>query len=148
MNFCIKSRIKCKIKSVTSSMLSVIVIMLKLIFIFAFIKSCHLWPNHDTSTLQLLQILHRHGDRTPYKFPVNDPYANHTEKYWPAGIGQLTLQGKHRMFKLGQFFRNNYDGFLEMNPRKAYARSSVEHRCIESAASFLAGAFPPGNSYI
>ena len=34
------------------------------------------WPNHDISTLKLLQIVHRHGERTPLSFTPNDPFKN------------------------------------------------------------------------
>lgn len=104
----------------------------------------HCWHNHDTSTLQLLQIVHRHGERTPNFFVKNDPFKD-MDKYWPIGLGQLTLKGKFRMYKLGQFFRKSYSDFLNRtNPQQVYIRSSIEHRCIESASMFLAGAFPPG----
>jgi hypothetical protein len=49
------------------------------------------------------------------------------------------------MYKLGQFLRQNYDQYLgpTHSPREVYARSSIEHRCIESVSCLLAGAYPP-----
>ena len=101
------------------------------------------WPNHDISTLKLLQIVHRHGDRTPIIFPPNDPFKN--ESYWPEGIAQLTSKGKYRMYKLGQFIRQEYHQYLGDNysPREVYARSSLHDRCIESLSLLLSGAYPP-----
>jgi prostatic aicd phosphatase len=101
------------------------------------------WPNHDISTLKLLQIVHRHGDRTPLDFAPNDPFKGIS--YWREGIGQLTTKGKYRMYKLGQNIRKEYDSYLGPNysPREVYARSSVSSRCIESLSCLLSGAYPP-----
>ncbi|CAG2168322.1 unnamed protein product, partial [Oppiella nova] len=68
------------------------------------------WPHHDISTLKLLQIVHRHGDRAPTGFPHNDPYQD--PKYWVEGIGELTTKGKYRMYKLGEFVRQEYNTYL------------------------------------
>jgi hypothetical protein len=110
------------------------------------IKAIPEWKTHDISTLKLLQIVHRHGERTPLKtsFALNDPFRNETE-YWKEGLGQLTIKGKYRMYKLGQFLRQNYDQYLgpTHSPREVYVRSSIEHRCIESVSCLLAGAYPP-----
>ena len=44
-----------------------------------------LWPNHDISTLKLLQVVHRHGDRNieEHNFP-GDAFKEYKE-YWPEG---------------------------------------------------------------
>lgn len=104
------------------------------------------WPEHDISSLKLLQVVHRHGDRTALSLPPNDPFRD--EKYWPEGIGQLTKRGKLRMFKLGQFIRQQYDHYLgqKFSAREVYARSSASDRCLESASLLLAGAYPPNSS--
>ncbi|XP_054164700.1 prostatic acid phosphatase-like [Oppia nitens] len=102
-----------------------------------------IWPNHDISTLKLLQIVHRHGDRAPISFPPNDPYKD--PKYWKEGIGHLNTKGKYRMYRVGQFIRREYSEYLgdAYSPREVYARSSLSHRCIESVSTLLAGAYPP-----
>ena len=121
--------------------------MIKLLVFISVFHLSYSWSDHETSTLKLLQILHRHGDRTPAIFVKGDPYGQDLDKYWPIGRGQLTLKGKHRMYKLGEFFRKSYSDFLnKTNPKQVYVRSSIEHRCIESAGAFLAGAFPPGKN--
>ena len=122
--------------------------MIKLLVFISVFHLIYSWSDHDTSTLKLLQILHRHGDRTPTKFVDGDPFGQDMEKYWPIGKGQLTLKGKHRLYSLGQFFRKSYsDFFNKTSPKQVYVRSSIEHRCIESAGAFLAGAFPPGKVF-
>ena len=105
------------------------------------------WPNHDISTLKLLQIVHRHGDRTPVVFSPNDPFKN--ESYWPEGIGELTTKGKYRMYKFGQFVRQEYGEYFGDNysPREVYARSSSGERCIESVSCLLSGAYPPNQLF-
>ena len=102
------------------------------------------WPNHDISTLKLLQIVHRHGDRANIKFVPNDPYSSEA-KYWPEGLGQLDTRGKYRMFKIGQFIRQEYNDYFgdQYSPREVYARSSLSERCVESLSVLLAGAYPP-----
>ena len=115
--------------------------MIKLVLLILLFQMPNSWS--ETSTLKLLQILHRHGERTPLVFIDDDPFGD--QKYWPMGLGQLTLKGKYRMYKLGEFFRKNYSGFFKtIDRRQVYSRSSIEHRCIESGSVFLSGAFPPG----
>lgn len=74
----------------------------------------------------------------------NDPYGDASN--WPVGFGQLTLQGKRRMFAIGQFLRDKYDGFLTDSIREVAARSSDEDRCIESAQLVLSGIYKPTGS--
>ncbi|XP_054161855.1 venom acid phosphatase Acph-1-like [Oppia nitens] len=103
------------------------------------------WPNHDISTLKLLQIVHRHGDRAPTEsyFPPNDPYKS--IKYWPMGFNELTALGRYRMYSFGQFIRQEYHNYFgeQYSPREVYARSSLTDRCLESVSCLLAGAYPP-----
>ncbi|XP_054157442.1 prostatic acid phosphatase-like [Oppia nitens] len=69
------------------------------------------------------------------------------DKYWPEGTGELFAYGKYRMYKLGQFIRQEYGKYLgsEYSPREVYTRSSAESRCLESASMVMAGAYPPMN---
>ena len=101
------------------------------------------WPDHDISTLKLLQVVHRHGDRAPVEFKRNDPFR--TADHWVEGIGELTTKGKYRLFKRGQFIRQEYNTYLgdKYSPREVYARSSLTDRCIESLSVLLSGAYPP-----
>ncbi|XP_054161316.1 prostatic acid phosphatase-like [Oppia nitens] len=111
------------------------------------IPTVYLWSNHDISSLELLQVVHRHGDRNPENWFPNDPYLNLT-KYWPEGDGQLSKDGKYRMYRLGQTLRREYGSYLGsgFSPREVYARSSAKQRCLESVSLLLAGAYPPNNT--
>lgn len=53
--------------------------------------------------------------------------------------------GKQRHYKLGQWFRERYDGFLpsKYNYHDIYVRSTDVDRTLMSAASNLAGLYPP-----
>ncbi|CAG2179762.1 unnamed protein product, partial [Oppiella nova] len=101
------------------------------------------WPDHDISTLKLLQLVHRHAERPPIVFPPKDTYSS--SKYWVEGVGELTTKGKYRMYKLGEFIRQEYNDYLgdKYSPREVFVRSSITDRCIESTSSLLAGAYPP-----
>src|ERR1700733_13260473 len=90
----------------------------------------------DTSTLVLVQIVHRHGDRTPTQFYGGDPYADYR---WPDGEGQLTPNGKQRMFKAGEQIRLRYGQFLGVSPKHMHQRSTAFNRCLESAYALSAG---------
>lgn len=66
----------------------------------------------DDGQGQLLQVIavYRHGDRTPIMLYETDPYKNYS---WPDGLGgELTNQGKERMWHLAKFYRNRYEHFL------------------------------------
>lgn len=53
--------------------------------------------------------------------------------------------GKQQMYKLGQMLRNIYDGFLSEHymPKEFIAQSTMEERTYMSAATLLAGLYPP-----
>ncbi|XP_054166616.1 prostatic acid phosphatase-like, partial [Oppia nitens] len=99
----------------------------------------------DTSTLISLQIIHRHGDRTPIAFYRNDPYKS---DQWVDGLGELTPRGKQRMFTFGQQLRQRYGNYLGDSPKNAYIRSSASDRCIESASALIAGLYPPKGRWV
>ncbi|EZA53020.1 hypothetical protein DMN91_002944 [Ooceraea biroi] len=96
--------------------------------------------------LKLVNVVFRHGDRTPNSdremFP-NDPHLNYS--FYPTGLGQLTLNGKKREYKLGQVLRKRYNTFLGSlyRPRIVVARSSDFDRTKMSLQLVLAALFPP-----
>jgi len=92
-------------------------------------------------TLRLVQVLYRHGDRSPLHVFPSDIYKD----YWTEGLGQLTKLGMEQQYNLGQFFRQQYDGFLSENYNlsEVYIRSSDVDRTLMSAACNLAGLYPP-----
>ncbi|CAL8098913.1 unnamed protein product [Orchesella dallaii] len=99
----------------------------------------------DLSTLQLVQIISRHGDRAPiHPFPT-DVYRN-ASVYSLNGWGELTEVGAKQVYELGVYLRQRYGGFL---PRKYLKRdflilSSDVDRAIMSAEANLAGLYELG----
>ncbi|XP_048756065.2 prostatic acid phosphatase-like isoform X2 [Ostrea edulis] len=110
-----------------------------------------LYPEHPTnaerSTLRLVQILFRHGDRSAtHRYPL-DPIK---ETDWPQGYGQLTKLGMAQEYKLGQSMRNLYVGKLNFlspnyNRSKVFMRSTDMDRTLMSAYCVLAGLYPAEN---
>ncbi|CAL8098907.1 unnamed protein product [Orchesella dallaii] len=99
-------------------------------------------------SLQLVQVLFRHGDRAPtYTYP-NDPYGD-ISTYWPEGLAQLTNRGKMQQYELGRYLRQRYDGYLgeKYTQKELYVTSSDMDRTIMSLESNLAGLFPPVNKW-
>src|SRR5581483_89411 len=109
------------------------------VFLLGQLISCSLYD--DTSTLKLVQVISRHGDRTPIFFYQTDPYRD--MKYWPDGVDELTPQGKDRMYHFGLTLRHRYGNFLTYNPKEIYARSSSTNRDLETVYAVLAGLYPP-----
>ncbi|XP_071746219.1 prostatic acid phosphatase [Lepeophtheirus salmonis] len=98
--------------------------------------------------LKFVNVLYRHGDRTPVNFYPNDPYKNLSN--WPTGPGQLTPRGMKMQYELGQYLRKRYDGFLNATYSKEdiFIRSTDFDRTLMSALSNLAGLYPPEGSQI
>jgi len=96
----------------------------------------------NVSTLQLVQVVFRHGDRTPaYTYPT-DPY----KQFWEEiGLGILTKTGMQQHYDLGRYFRERYGSFLgdRYDARQLYVRSTDIDRTLQSAYCDLAGLFPP-----
>lgn len=105
-----------------------------------------MWHHRDISMLRLLQIVHRHGDRSPTFPPPNDPFQD-ISKYWVEGVGELT-KGKYRMYKLGEFIRQEFKlycitylgGGANTPPEKC--TPGVKGRYIESISNLLCIAYP------
>lgn len=97
----------------------------------------------NLGSLVFVSALYRHGDRTPVTSYPTDPYNNLS--YWPVGWGQLTNIGKCQHYELGQWLRQRYSEFLtEVYSREdIYVRSTDVDRTLMSAASNLAGLYPP-----
>ncbi|XP_073992422.1 prostatic acid phosphatase-like isoform X1 [Rhodnius prolixus] len=91
-----------------------------------------------------VNILYRHGERTPLDPYPNDPYKNLS--YWPCDWGQLTNTGKLHHYVLGTWLRSRYANLLpegKYNNRAIYVLSTNTDRTLMSAESNLAGMFPP-----
>ncbi|KAL2740855.1 venom acid phosphatase Acph-1-like isoform X2 [Vespula squamosa] len=95
--------------------------------------------------LELVQVLFRHGERTPLAKEMypNDPY--HESDYEPWGMSQLTSTGKMREYTIGKMLRQRYNDFLGdlYRPQDVYARSTDIDRTKMSLQLVLAGLYPP-----
>nr|XP_022919860.1 venom acid phosphatase Acph-1-like isoform X1 [Onthophagus taurus] len=99
------------------------------------------------STLKLIHVIFRHGNRTPAAHAYKDDVQE--TGYKPYGPGQLTNAGKETMYKLGQFIRQNYNNFLgEYFPGVIQARTTCVDRTQCSLQLFLAGLYPPRNKLV
>ncbi|GAB6022135.1 hypothetical protein CHUAL_006276 [Chamberlinius hualienensis] len=95
----------------------------------------------DTSTLRLVQIIFRHGDRTPI-----DPFPTDEWKdYWTIGYGELTTRGKQQHYALGQYIRQRYGEYLNDTywANQVLVNSTDLDRTLNSVASQLAALYPP-----
>ncbi|GJQ72930.1 hypothetical protein Trydic_g1572, partial [Trypoxylus dichotomus] len=101
------------------------------------------------TTLILLHIFFRHGERTPireYQYS-NDPYTDN--EFLPYGPGELTNLGKKTMYDLGQVLRNDYNDYLgnQFLPKHIDALTTDSDRTKASLQLVLASLFPPmGNN--
>jgi len=108
----------------------------------AFLKSYR--EVKDVGKLKFVNILYRHGDRTPIDPYPTDPYKNLS--YWPDGYGQLTKSGKVSHYKLGTWLRETYKSLLktgEYKKKLMYVQSTDVDRTLMSAECNLAAMFPP-----
>jgi hypothetical protein len=100
-------------------------------------------------TLRQVNVLYRHGDRSPTAiYPLD---INKESVAWPDGLGWLTNIGKNQQYQLGQYLKGRYDGFLNTshyNHNEILIQSSGVERCLMSAYCNLAGLFPPQGSQI
>ncbi|PVD30980.1 hypothetical protein C0Q70_10256 [Pomacea canaliculata] len=98
-------------------------------------------------TLRLVNVLYRHGDRSPVSIYPKDPYQ---ADVWPQGLGWLTEIGMQQHFKLGQFLRSEYRNLLNSTyvNSEIHIESSDEDRCLMSAYCNLAGLYPPAGSQV
>ncbi|XP_048513018.1 venom acid phosphatase Acph-1-like [Athalia rosae] len=103
--------------------------------------------NTCAGELNLIQVIFRHGDRTPNGQLVSyypaDPYANET--WYPDGWVSLTNVGKRRAYDLGVFLRERYGNWLGDVYLKDEVefRSSTYDRTMMTAQLVAAGLFPP-----
>ncbi|KAJ6639919.1 Prostatic acid phosphatase [Pseudolycoriella hygida] len=105
-------------------------------------SNSHLHNDDDSKgDLLFVQLIFRHGDRTPLRFYENDPWKD--PKYWEDDLGQLTNVGKRQIFELGLFMRERYATFISetYSENDIYVQSSDIDRAIMSAEAFLAGMF-------
>ncbi|XP_057665232.1 venom acid phosphatase Acph-1-like [Diorhabda carinulata] len=103
------------------------------------------------NTLVAVNLIFRHGDRCPEKSNLYESSIYYNESYFrPYGFGQLTNEGKLRVYNLGKEIREIYTGFLDesYNIDLIEATSSDFNRTKASLQLFLAGLFPPTKELI
>eukprot|EP01094_Clydonella_sp_ATCC50884_P003924 TRINITY_DN1302_c0_g1_i1.p1 TRINITY_DN1302_c0_g1~~TRINITY_DN1302_c0_g1_i1.p1 ORF type:complete len:480 (+),score=148.57 TRINITY_DN1302_c0_g1_i1:136-1575(+) len=98
-------------------------------------------------TLQLLMVVHRHGDRSPVVYYEDD------EPRWPDGMGQLTPKGMHQLYELGQWLRSKYVDELGFLPDTyshfdMQCRATDTDRTLISSEGLLLGLYPNGPSLL
>eukprot|EP00041_Stephanoeca_diplocostata_P016226 m.318999 g.318999 ORF g.318999 m.318999 type:complete len:500 (-) comp20296_c0_seq2:505-2004(-) len=94
-------------------------------------------------SLQLVQIVFRHGDRAPVSPVPAFPPAK-----WPRGIGRLTKLGMQQQFAAGYLYREMYQYFVgsTYNISFVQVQSTDVDRTLDSVECQLAGWFPLNNS--
>ncbi|KAF5286471.1 hypothetical protein FQR65_LT12554 [Abscondita terminalis] len=109
------------------------------------LASCASTENVSKSNreLKLVHIIYRHGIRTPADTYPKDPYFNNT--WHPTGWGQITEEGKQKLYQHGMFLRNRYDNFLGhyYTPDLYYVQCTEAERTQVTAQCINAGLWPP-----
>ncbi|XP_003394436.1 venom acid phosphatase Acph-1 [Bombus terrestris] len=100
--------------------------------------------NEEDYEVELVQVVFRHGDRTPTKSELYKNLA-YNPIYDSLGYGQLTDAGKIREFRLGAILRKRYRAFLGDHHKygSVYAYSSDIDRTKMSLQLVLGGLYPP-----
>ncbi|KAF6212967.1 hypothetical protein GE061_010680 [Apolygus lucorum] len=91
-----------------------------------------------------VNMLYRHGARNPIEVTPTDPYSD--SKYWPGGLGSITLKGIASHYHLGKWIADRYRHLLptewtSINDAIVVISSDV-NRTLMSAEANLAGMFP------
>ncbi|GMT18953.1 hypothetical protein PFISCL1PPCAC_10250, partial [Pristionchus fissidentatus] len=99
----------------------------------------------NADTLRFVQVLWRHGDRTPAILIPTD--KENGEETWPEGLGELTTVGMAQQYRLGKWLRERYGKYLgeKWDRAAVHVRSSDYNRTLMSAQANLAGLFPPSD---
>nr|XP_018912827.1 PREDICTED: prostatic acid phosphatase-like [Bemisia tabaci] len=102
----------------------------------------------DPNEVVFVNVIFRHGDRSPIETYKNDPYSN--ASYWPMGWGQLTNKGKMQHYEFGRWMRDRYSKLLPEQYHRSdiYVQSTDVDRTLMSVESHLAGLYPPVSSQI
>ncbi|GAB6025568.1 mitochondrial acyl carrier protein [Chamberlinius hualienensis] len=102
-----------------------------------------------TDTLILVQMVHRHGDRSPDS-PIPNDVNN---EYWLTvtnGWGMLTNIGKQQLYQLGQYTRQRFPGYFNDSylHKEILINCTDKDRTLMSAYCNLAGLYPPVGNQI
>ncbi|VDK47951.1 unnamed protein product [Cylicostephanus goldi] len=105
----------------------------------------------DHMKLQLVQVVWRHGDRSPTHTYKKDLIREVNWTFGGGGWGQLSTIGMRQHFEFGKQLRKRYiveNEFLSKtyNSKEIYVRSSDYNRTIISAMSNLMGMYSYNNN--
>ncbi|XP_054268148.1 prostatic acid phosphatase-like [Macrosteles quadrilineatus] len=122
--------------------------ILFVVFAVSLASSSAVENENEPYKVVFVNVLHRHGARTPAYFYPNDPYQN--ASYWPVPMGQMTNLGKQQVFELGQWLHKRYSDLLtdHYSPDLIYVQSTDKDRTLMSADCLLAGMYPPEGAQI
>ncbi|CAJ0605961.1 unnamed protein product [Cylicocyclus nassatus] len=124
--------------------------MMSLVPLFLFALSSPTISAADDMKLQLVQVIWRHGDRTPTLTHRTDPIKEDDWKLGGEGWGQLTPTGMKQHFNFGKQLRKRYvdSGFLSerYNAKEIYIRATDYNRTVISAMSNLLGMYTYNNT--
>nr|CDJ80665.1 Histidine acid phosphatase domain containing protein [Haemonchus contortus] len=101
--------------------------------------------------LLLVQVIWRHGDRSPTKTFPTDPFQEGNWTFGGGGFGQLSPIGMKQHMKLGEFLRKTYVDDLKFldsrySSKEIYVRSTDKNRTIISAISNMLGMYGQQNN--
>uniref|UniRef100_A0ABD2WK55 acid phosphatase n=1 Tax=Trichogramma kaykai TaxID=54128 RepID=A0ABD2WK55_9HYME len=102
--------------------------------------------NSSVQTLRQVNVIIRHGQRSPQTTYPNDPYKN--DPMEPYGWGQLTKEGRLSQYQQGLFLRSRYGTFLgnKYSPEIFWLQSTDVDRAKSSALLEAAALWmPDGN---
>ncbi|KAK6738504.1 hypothetical protein RB195_020543 [Necator americanus] len=99
--------------------------------------------------LLLVQVIWRHGDRSPTLTFASDPIKENRWKFGGGGFGQLSPIGMKQHLEFGKQLRKTYvdTGFLgaRYSSKEVYFRSSDVNRTIISAMANIMGMYGQSN---
>lgn len=92
-----------------------------------------LYPPVDTTNLEQLFVIMRHGVRAPWSTYPLDPHKDDTSR-WPLGRSQLTAAGVAQATNIGQLIAERYRGVAEklVSRKQILLRSSAAQRCFDT----------------
>ncbi|CAJ0953285.1 unnamed protein product, partial [Mesorhabditis belari] len=87
-----------------------------------------------------VNVIYRHGDRTPISTAPTDPYQ---EDFWGLPWGTLTVTGMQQQYANGLKLKARYIDQLKLvnatySPYETYVKSAQTDRCIQSAGANMA----------
>ncbi|XP_014210577.1 venom acid phosphatase Acph-1-like [Copidosoma floridanum] len=123
------------------------VLCVALLLTIGFIGRTSSCTSHGCFTLELVQVVFRHGERTPQADEIKlIPNATGVMAE-PWGFSQLTNNGKRQEYNIGVQLRKLYGEFLgeQYRPEEVLATSSDYDRTKDSLQLVLASLYPPTN---